>query len=109
MAQGLWTNNPRNTKTKGEGETYRSVSVYEMYRGLFILILFSLKLRKLTKIIRGHNFTLVKEQSRVCVRKYSFSHTTINVWNKLSTFGPTDLYVQEKNRPICRKGGLHLE
>ena len=34
---------------------------------------------------RGHNFTLVKKQSRLDVRKYSFSKRTINVWNKLST------------------------
>ena len=34
------------------------------------------------KITRGHNFTLVKKQSRLDVRKFSFSHRTINVWNK---------------------------
>ena len=28
---------------------------------------------------------LVKKQSRLDVRKYSFSQRTINVWNKLST------------------------
>ena len=28
---------------------------------------------------------LVKEQSRLYVRKYSFSQRTINKWNKLST------------------------
>ena len=39
---------------------------------------------KESKIIRGHNFTLVKKQSRLDVRKFSFSHRTINVWNKLS-------------------------
>ena len=33
---------------------------------------------------RGHNFTLVKKQSRLDVRKFSFSHRTINVWNTLS-------------------------
>ena len=36
------------------------------------------------KITRGHNFTLVKKQSRLDVRKFSFSQRTINVWNKLS-------------------------
>ena len=40
---------------------------------------------KKSKITRGHNFTLVKKQSRLDVRKYSFSQRTINVWNKLST------------------------
>ena len=41
---------------------------------------------KESKITRGHNFTLVKRQSRLDVRKFSFSQTqrTINVWNKLS-------------------------
>ena len=33
------------------------------------------------KITRSHNFKLVKEQSRLDVRKYSFSQRTINVWN----------------------------
>ena len=37
-----------------------------------------------SKITRGHNFTLVKKQSRLDVRKFSFSQITINVWNKLS-------------------------
>ena len=37
------------------------------------------------KITRGHNYTLVKRQSRLDVRKYSFSQRTIDVWNKLST------------------------
>ena len=36
---------------------------------------------KESKITRGHNFTLVKKQSRLDVRK--FSQRTINVWNKL--------------------------
>ena len=40
---------------------------------------------KESKITRGHNFTLVKKQSRLDVRKFSFSQRTINVWNQLST------------------------
>ena len=40
---------------------------------------------KESKITRGHNFTLVKKQSRLDVRKFSFSQRSINVWNKLST------------------------
>ena len=40
---------------------------------------------KESKITRGHNNTLVKKQSRLDVRKYSFSQRNINVWNKLST------------------------
>ena len=37
------------------------------------------------QITRGHNYTLVKKQSRLDVRKFSFSQRTINVWNNLST------------------------
>ena len=40
---------------------------------------------KESKISRGHNFTLVIKQSRLDVRKFSFSQRSINVWNKLST------------------------
>ena len=40
--------------------------------------IFLSKLRKV-KITRGHNYTLVKKQSRLDVRKYSFSQRTINV------------------------------
>ena len=46
-----------------------------------LIIIFVLKI----KLSKGHNFTLVKEQSRLDVRNYSFSQRTINVWNKLST------------------------
>ena len=51
---------------------------------ILILIFFS-KLIKESKITRGHNYTLVKKQSRLDVRKFSFSQRTINVWNNLST------------------------
>ena len=40
-------------------------------------ICFKIKERKIT---RGHNYTVVKEQSRLDVRKYSFSQRTINVF-----------------------------
>ena len=33
---------------------------------------------KESKMTRGHNYTLVKKQSRLDVRKYSFSQRTIN-------------------------------
>ena len=49
---------------------------------LILLLFFEIKENKLT---RGHNFTLVKKQSRLDVRKFSFSQRTINVSNKLST------------------------
>ena len=38
-----------------------------------------------SKITRRHNYTLVKKQSRLDVRKFSFSQRTINIWNNLST------------------------
>ena len=49
-----------------------------------ILIIFFFEIME-SKVTRGHNFTLVKKQSRLDVRKFSFSQRTINVWNKLST------------------------
>ena len=45
---------------------------------------FPLEIKEI-KVTRWHNYTLVKIQSRLDVRKYSFSQRTINVWNKLST------------------------
>ena len=53
------------------------------YENIDSNIFFS-KLRNVKKT-RGHNYTLVKKQSRLDVRKYSFSQRTINVWNNLST------------------------
>ena len=35
---------------------------------------------------RGHEVTLVRDQCRLDIRKYSFSHMTINEWKKLSTY-----------------------
>ena len=52
--------------------------------GMQILILTFFFEIKESKITRGHNFTLVKKQSRLDVRMFSFSQRTINVWNKLS-------------------------
>ena len=34
---------------------------------------------------KGQEVTLVKDQCRLDIRKYSFSQRTINEWNKLST------------------------
>ena len=39
---------------------------------------------KTGKRTRGRDFTLVKGQSRLDVRKYSFSQSTVNEWNTLS-------------------------
>ena len=49
-----------------------------------LILLFFFEIKEI-KITRGHNFTLVKKQSRLDVRKFSFSQRTINVWNTLST------------------------
>ena len=49
---------------------------------ILIIIVFEIKESKIT---RGHNFTLVKKQIRLDVRKFKFSQRIINVWNKLST------------------------
>ena len=51
------------------------------YENIDSNIVFEIKENKIT---RGHNFTLGKKQSRLDVRKFSFSQRTINVWNKLS-------------------------
>ena len=57
---------------------FKTLNVYEnIDSNIFVEI-------KDSKITRGHNFTLVKKQSRLDVRKFSFSQRTINVWNKLS-------------------------
>ena len=48
-----------------------------------LILIFFFEIKE-SKITRGHNFTLVKKQSRLDVRKFSFSQRTINVWNKLS-------------------------
>ena len=49
-----------------------------------LILIFFLEIKE-SKITRGHKFRLVKKQSRLDVRKFSFSQRTINVWNKLST------------------------
>ena len=49
-----------------------------------LILIFFLEIKE-SKITRGHIYTLVKKQSRLDVRKYSFSQRTINVWNNLST------------------------
>ena len=75
----MWTENTRNAKIKGE--SHRSV-ILNGYENIDSNIFFEMKESKIT---RGHNYTLVKKQSRLDVRKYYFSQRTINVWNNLST------------------------
>ena len=61
---------------------------------------------KESKITRGHNYTLVKKQSRLDVRKYSFSQRTINVWNNLSTdcVHASSVNMFKKNRQLLYIG-----
>ena len=77
----MWTDNTRNTKIKPPLEMFKILNGYENIESN---IFFEINENKIT---RGHNYTLVKKQSRLDVRKYSFSQRTINVpvWNKLST------------------------
>ena len=49
-----------------------------------LILIFFFEIKE-SKITRGHNYTLAKRQSRLDVRKYSFSQRTINVWNNLPT------------------------
>ena len=58
------------------------LNILNGYENIDYNIFFEIKEGKIT---RGHNYTLVKKQSRLDVRKYSFSQRTINVWNNLST------------------------
>ena len=78
----MWTDNTRNAKIKGGGqiEVFKILNGYENidYNIFFLEI-------KESNITRGHNCKLVKKQSILDVRNYSFSQRTINVWNNLST------------------------
>ena len=64
------------------GDQIEVFKILNGYENIDYNIFFEIKESKIT---RGHNYTLVKKQSRLDVRKYSFSQRTINVWNKLST------------------------
>ena len=77
----MWTDNTRNAKIKG-GDQIEVFKILNDYENIDSNIFFDIKESKITT---GHNFTLVKKQSRLDVRKFSFSQRTINVWNKLST------------------------
>ena len=80
MCSDVWTNNTRNAKINGGS----NISVYyiEWLCNIDSNIFFEIRESNIT---RGHNYTLVKKQSRLDVKKYSFSQRSINVWNNLST------------------------
>ena len=71
--------------TNMETRQLRGDQVFKMlngYKNIDRNIFFSLKKDNRT---RGHKVTLVKDQCRIDIRKYSFSQRTIDEWNKLST------------------------
>ena len=61
--------------------------------------------------IKGHQIILIKDQCRLDIRKYSFSHRTINEWNKLSTDCVTASSVNMFKNKIdtYQEGGLHID
>ena len=69
-------------KRRVRGDQIEVFKILNGYENIDSNIFFEIKESKIT---RGHNFTLVKKQSRLDVRKFSFSQRTINVWNKLSS------------------------
>ena len=58
------------------GDQIEVFKILNGYENIDSNIVFKIKQSKIT---RGHNFTLVKKQSRLDVRKLSFSQRTINV------------------------------
>ena len=113
----MWTENTRNANIKGDQiEVFNILNGYE---NIDYNICFEIKGSKITS---GQLFTLVKKQSRLDVRKFSFSQRTIKVWNKLSTecVGPLhastvntfknmiDKYLVKAGYTY-NKGRLHLE
>ena len=64
------------------GDQIEMFKILNGYENIDSNIFFEIKESKIT---RGHNYTLVKKQSRLDVRKFSFSQRTINIWNNLST------------------------
>ena len=78
---GLTTLETRRLRGGDQIEVFKILNGYE---NIDSNIFFRIEIKE-SKITRGHNYTLVKKQSRLDVRKYSFSQRTINVWNNLST------------------------
>ena len=76
---GLTTLETRRLRGGDQIEVFKILNGYE---NIDSNIFFEIKESKIT---RGLNYTLVKKQSRLDVRKFSFSQRTINVWNNLST------------------------
>ena len=74
----MWFNNPKDKEVKRRSKVFKILNMYEnIDRNMFS---HSRNCRT-----RGHEVTLVKDQCKLDIRKYSFSQRTINEWNKLST------------------------
>ena len=81
-------------------EVFKIVNGYEdVDRNMF----FKLKEGSRT---RGHKAALVKEQCRLDMRKYSFSQSVINEWNKLPNDCVNASSVNMLKNRIC---GLHID
>ena len=70
----MWTDNTRNAKIEGGSNRIELFKILNGYENIDSNLFFQIKESKIT---RGHNFTLVKKQSRLDVRKFSFSQRTI--------------------------------
>ena len=61
----------------------------------------------------GHDVTLVKDQCRLDIRKYSFSQRTNNQWNTLSTDCVTasnvNMFKNKVDIHISQEGKLHID
>ena len=103
-------NNPRDkeVKTRSNCKVFKILNMYEY---IDRHICFSLKKDNRT---RGLEVTLVKDQCRLDIKKYSFSQRTINEWNKLSTNCVTASSVNmfknkiDTNPVISQESGLHI-
>ena len=61
---------------------------------------------------RGHKVALVKEQCRLDMRKYSFSPSVINEWNKLSNVcvnaSSVNMVKNKTDRYLIRAGYTYM-
>ncbi len=62
------------------GDQIEVFKILKGYENIDRNIFFSVKKDRRT---RGHELTLAKEQSRLDIRKFSFSQRTVNEWNRL--------------------------
>ena len=77
--KGCGLTTPETRRLRGDQiEAFKIVKGFENIDSIFFFEI------KESNITRGHTSTLLKKQSRLDVRKFSFSQRTINVWNKLS-------------------------